>query len=75
MPLWQIKLYEGNYSQDGMLNLPSSSSHDEEDELARTAQPRVIRGTESSSEGGEDNSSKQPSLHPSQFSMCKVMII
>jgi hypothetical protein len=57
-----------------MLNLPSSSSHDEEDELTRTAHPRVIRGNESSSEGGEDNSSKQPSLHPSHFSMCKLVM-
>ena len=57
-----------------MLNLPSSSSHDEEDELTRTAQPRVIRGNESSSEGGEDNSSKQSSLHPSHFSMCKLVM-
>jgi hypothetical protein len=37
-------------------------------------QPRVIRGIESSSEGGEDNSSKQPSLHPSNFSMCKLVM-
>ena len=54
-----------------MLNQPSSSSHDEEDELSRTQHPRVIRAETSSEGGGEDNSSKQPSLHPSQLSMCK----
>ena len=57
-----------------MIHQPSSSSHDEEDELSRTQHPRIVRG-DTSSDGGDDNSYKDPILLSNQLSMCNILTL